>query len=109
LNQSAAVIVCDAVGINFREYAQYLTIYKTERDLLNVVERADPDADTSLLRFCRAALAVNHNLNLASQKSKSADTARLLSVQEELIQRERQENADRQATMEFAWRRQMSL
>jgi hypothetical protein len=108
LNQSAAVIVCDAVGINFREYAQYLTIYKTERDLLNVVERADLDADTLLLRFCRAALAVNHSLNLASQKPKS-DAARLHSVQEELIARERQENADRQAIMNIAWRRQMGL
>ena len=107
LNQSAAVIVCDAVGINYREYAQYLITYKTERDLLNVVERADHDADTSLLRFCRAALAI-HSVNLASSTPKS-DTARLHSVQEELIERERQENADRQATMNIAWRSQMGL
>jgi hypothetical protein len=109
LNQSVAVIVCDAMGISYREYAQYLMTYKTERDLLSVVERADPDADTSLLRFCRAALAVNQSLNLASEKAKSADAARLHSVQEELIERERQENADRQATMNIAWRRQMGL
>ena len=107
LNQSAAVIVCDAVGINYREYAQYLITYKTERDLLNIVERAYPDADTSLLRFCRAVLAV-HSLNLVSPKPKS-DAARLHSVQEELIERERQENADRQATMTTAWRSQMGL
>ncbi len=109
LPADAASLVCDAVGINYREYSQYLMIYKTERDLLNVVERADPDADTSLLRFCRAALAVNQSLNLASQKAKSADAARLHALQEELIERERQENADRQATMTIAWRRQMGL
>ena len=109
LPADAASSLCDALGINYREYAQYLIIYKTERDLLNVVERADPDADTSLLRFCRAALAVNQSLNLASEKSKSADAARHHSVQEELIESERQENADRQATMDIAWRRQMGL
>lgn len=109
LPADAASLVCEAVGINYREYAQYLMIYKTERDLLNVVERADPDADTSLLRFCRAALAVNQSLNLAPQKAKSADAARLHALQEELIDRERQENADRQATMNLAWRRQMGL
>jgi hypothetical protein len=109
LNQSAAVIVCDAVGINSREYRQCLQTYKTERDLMNVVQRADPNADTSLLRFCRAALAINDSLNLASRKSKSADAARRLSVEEELIESARQENAERQATMEIAWRRQMGL
>jgi len=56
-----------------------------------------------------AALAVNHSLNLASQKLNSADAARLHSVQEELIERERQENGDRQATMNIAWRSQMGL
>jgi hypothetical protein len=108
LPADSASLVCEAVGINNREYRQYLHTYKTERDLLNVVERADLDADTLLLRFCRAALAVNHSLNLPSQKPKS-DAARLHSVQEELIARERQENADRQAIMNIAWRRQMGL
>ena len=105
LDQSAAVIVCDAVGINYRGYAQYLMTYKTERDLLNVIERADEDADTSLLRFCRAALAVNHNFDTRSPKPNRD----IHSVQEELIERERQENADRQATLNIAWRRQMGL
>jgi hypothetical protein len=109
LHQSTAWIVCDALGISYREYAQYLIAYKSERDLLNIVERAEPDTNTSLLRFCRAALAVNHSLNLASQKSKSTDAARLHAVQEELIESERQENAERQAAMEIAWRRQMGL
>ncbi len=108
LPADVASVVCEAVGINEREYRQYLQTYRSERDLLNVIEKAQVD-DTSLLRFCRAALAVNHSLNLASQKSKSADAARLHSVQEELIERERQENADRQATMNIAWRRQMGL
>jgi hypothetical protein len=106
LPADAASWVCDAVGINYHEYAGYLITYKMERDLLNIVERADPDAETSLLRFCRAALAVNHSLNLASPKPKRGD---IHSVQEELIERERQENADRQATMNIAWRRQMGL
>jgi hypothetical protein len=77
----------------------------TEPDLLNVVERADPDADTSLLRFCCAALAVNHRLDVAP-KPKRVDWH---SIQEEQIKRERQENADSQARMEFTWRRQMGL
>lgn len=106
LPADVASLVCDAVGINNREYRQYLQSYKTERDLLNVVERADPEADNPLLRFCRAALAVNHSRDVALQKSKRVD---IHSVQEELIQRERQENADRQARLEFAWRRQMGL
>jgi hypothetical protein len=105
LPADAASLVCEAVGINNREYQQYLHIYKTERDLLNVLERADPDADTSLLRFCRAALAVNHGLNVVP-KPKQVDWH---SVQEEQIKRERQENADRQARMNTAWRRQMGL
>jgi hypothetical protein len=107
LPADAACSVCDAVGIKEREYRQYLQTYRSERDLLSVIEKAKVD-DTPLLRFVRAALAVNHSLNLASQKSKN-DAARLHSLQEELIQRERQENADRQATMNIAWRRQMGL
>jgi hypothetical protein len=115
LPTEAASIVCDAVGIKVNEYRQYLQNYRSERDLLNVIEKALVD-DTPLLRFVRAALAVNHSLNLASQKLKSADAARhsratgdIHSVQEELIERERQENADRQATMNIAWRSQMGL
>jgi len=101
----AASLVCEAVGINDLEYRQYLHTYKTERDLLNVVERADPDTDTSFLLFCRAALAVNHSLNVVSKPTR----VDWHSVQEEQIKRERQENAERQARMEFAWRRQMGL
>jgi len=108
LPTEAASIVCDAVGIKVNEYRQYLQNYRSERDLLNVIEKALVD-DTPLLRFVRAALAVNHSLNLASQKLNSADAARLHSVQEELIERERQENADRQATLNIAWRSQMGL
>lgn len=89
LPADTASLVCEDVGINYREYAQYLMTYKSQRDLLNVVERANPDADTSLLRFCRAALAVNHCLNVVP-KPKQVDWH---SVQEEQIQRERQENA----------------
>jgi hypothetical protein len=115
LPADAASLVCEAVGIKEREYRQYLMTYTTEQSLLGVIERAQVD-DTPLLRFVRAALAVNHSLNLASPKPKSADAARhsrgtgdIHSVQEELIERERQENADRQATMNIAWRRQMGL
>ncbi len=98
-------MVCEALEINNREYRQYLHTYKTERDLLGVIERADPNADTSLLRFCRAALAVNHNLDVVP-KPKRVD---FHSLQEEIIERERQENADRQAAMNITWRRQMGL
>jgi len=108
LPTEAASIVCDAVGIKVNEYRQYLQNYRSERDLLTVIAKALVD-DTPLLRFVRAALAVNHSLNLASQKLNSADAARLHSVQEELIERERQENADRQATLNIAWRSQMGL
>jgi hypothetical protein len=107
LPADAACSVCDAVGIKEREYRQYLQTYRSERDLLNVIENAQVD-DTPLLRFVRAALSVNHSLNLDVPRPKN-DAARLHSLQEELIERERQENADRQATMNFAWRRQMGL
>lgn len=79
--------------------------YTTEQTLLDVIERAQID-DTPLLRFVRAALAVNHSLDVSSPKPKRGD---IHSVQEELIERERQENADRQAIMNIAWRRQMGL
>jgi hypothetical protein len=105
LPADAASLVCETIGINNREYRQYLHTYKTERDLLNIVERADPDGDTSFLRFCRAALVVNHRLNVVP-KSKRVDWH---SVEEEQIKRERQENAESQARMEFTWRRQMGL
>jgi hypothetical protein len=107
LPADAACSVCDAVGVAEREYRQYLQSYRSERDLLNVIEKAQVD-DTPLLRFVRAALVVNHSLDLDAPKPQS-DAARLRSLQEELIERERQENADRQATMNIAWRRQTGL
>ncbi len=103
LSPDAASLVCEAVEIKEGEYREYLRTYATEQSLLSVIERAQVD-DTPLLRFCRAALAVNHDLNLAPKKRRD-----IHSVQEELIERERQENADRQATMNVAWRSQMGL
>lgn len=105
LPADVASSVCDSLGIKDREYRQYLQTYRSERDLLNVIEKAQVD-DTPLLRFVRASLAVNHSLNGAAPKPKAGD---IHSVQEELIERERQENADRQARMGIAWRRQMGL
>ena len=98
-------MVCDAVGINYWEYAQYLMTYKTERDLLNVVERTDPDADTSLLRFCRAALAVNHNLDVNYRNRRGIFTP----FKKNSSNASDRKNADRQATINIAWRRQMGL
>jgi hypothetical protein len=106
LSSDAASIICDAVGIKVDDYRQYLQNYRSERDFLNVIEKAQVD-DSSLLRFVRAALVVTHSLNPTSPQPKSA--ARLHSVHEELIERERQENADREATKDLAWRRQMGL
>jgi hypothetical protein len=71
---SVASLICGHLGINYREYLQYLTTYKTERDLLNVIEKAQVE-DSPFLRFCRAALSVCHSLSLAAPR-KSADAAR---------------------------------
>jgi hypothetical protein len=62
LPADAASLVCEAVGIKEREYRQYLQTYRSERDLLNVIEKAEVD-DTPLLRFVRAALSVIHGTN----------------------------------------------
>ena len=64
LPAEAASLVCEAVGIKDREYRQYLYTYRSERDLLDVIEKAQVD-DTPLLRFVRAALAVNHGTNVS--------------------------------------------
>jgi hypothetical protein len=73
---------------------------------LNIVGRADPEGDTSFF----FAFAVLHSLSTTTlngaPKPKRVDWQ---SVQEEQIKRERQENADSQAKMEFTWRRQMGL
>ena len=80
------------------------------QDVLSLQSRvAGAIAEAIRLQMTPGEQAVNQSLNLASQKAKSADAARLHSLQEELIERERQENADRQATMTIAWRRQMGL
>ena len=80
------------------------------QDVLSLQSRvAGTIAEAIRLQMTPGEQAVNQSLNLASQKAKSADAARLHSLQEELIERERQENADRQATMTIAWRRQMGL
>ena len=68
LPADAASLVCDSLGI--KEARQYLQTCRSERDLLNVIEKAQVD-DTPLLRFVRAALAVNHSLNLASPRKKA--------------------------------------
>jgi hypothetical protein len=72
LPADAPAVVCDAVGIKYREYSQYLMTYKTERDLLKVIEQAQVD-DTPFLRFCRASLAVNHGtiISAPSQRKPS--------------------------------------
>ncbi|MBZ5689987.1 MAG: PEP-CTERM sorting domain-containing protein [Acidobacteriia bacterium] len=41
--------------------------YKTERDVLRILEQAQVE-DTPLLRFVRAALAVNHGTNISSPR-----------------------------------------
>jgi hypothetical protein len=64
LPTEAASMVCDAVGIKEREYRRYLQTYRNERDLLNVIEKAEVD-DTPLLRFVRAALSVIHGTNIS--------------------------------------------
>jgi hypothetical protein len=69
LPADAACSVCDAVGIKEREYRQYLQTYRSERDLLSVIEKAKVD-DTPLLRFVRAALAVNHSLSRRTEAKK---------------------------------------
>jgi hypothetical protein len=81
LSADAASLVCEAVGIKDREYRHYLQTYRSERDLLNVIEKAQVD-DTPLLRFVRAALAVNHSLNLAApRKSTGTQTDRPANVE----------------------------
>src|ERR1035437_4536892 len=86
LPAEAASIVCDSLGIKEREYRQYLQTYRSERDLLNVIEKAQVD-DTPLLRFCRAVLAVNHSVNLAAPKTKSAENIERQSGDIEMLTR----------------------
>jgi hypothetical protein len=86
-----------AVGINNREYREYLHSYKTESDLLTVTRHF---FDFAALR------SLSTTTSNVVAKPKRVD---LHSVQEEQIKRERQENADSQARMEFTWRRQMGL
>jgi hypothetical protein len=71
LPADAASLVCDAVEINYREYRQYLHSYRSERDLLNVIEKAEVD-DTPLLRFVRAALSVIHGTNISGPRRRES-------------------------------------
>lgn len=82
LPAEAATLVCEAVGINYREYRQYLNSHRSERDLLGVIEKAQVD-DTPLLRFVRAALAVNHSLNVVPEPRR-ADPDISLSAEDKL-------------------------
>jgi hypothetical protein len=63
----APSLVFEAVGIKDREYRRYLQTYRSERDLLNVIEKAQID-DTPLLRFVRAALSVIHETNISGPR-----------------------------------------
>jgi len=71
LPADAASLVCEAVGIKDREYRQYLQNYRSERDLLNVIEKAEVD-DTPLLRFVRAALSVIHGTNVSGPRRRES-------------------------------------
>jgi hypothetical protein len=71
LPADAASLVCEAVGIKDREYRQYLQTYRSERDLLNVIEKAEVD-DTPLLRFVRAALSVIHGTNVSGPRRRDS-------------------------------------
>jgi hypothetical protein len=67
-----AALICQELGIKYNQYRQYLGTYKTERDLLNVIERAEVD-DSPLLRFCRAARAVIHNTHVGTRRREVTD------------------------------------
>lgn len=71
LPADVASLVCDSLGINYREYRQYLGSYRSEHDLLSVIEKAQVD-DTPLLRFVRAALAVNHGTNISGPRRRES-------------------------------------
>jgi len=71
LPADVASLVCDSLGINFREYRQYLNSYRSECDLLSVIEKAQVD-DTPLLRFVRAALSVIYGTNISGPRRRES-------------------------------------
>jgi DNA repair exonuclease SbcCD ATPase subunit len=63
--------ICAGLGINHNEYRQYLMTYKTERDLLQVIEQAQV-TDTPFLRFVRATLSVIHGANISGPRRRES-------------------------------------
>jgi hypothetical protein len=63
---SAAKVFLPMLGLDYIEHARMMLNYKTERELLQIVERA-VNGDGTLSRFARARLAVNHQTAIASK------------------------------------------
>lgn len=93
LEPSVAERVCQSVGIKYNEYRQYLMTYSTFRSLSDVIERADSDADSTLLRFCRAAIVLSNPTEPTPKKDFDPSSLRTLEDQltEVRAQRERLE------------------
>jgi hypothetical protein len=70
LTPAQASRVCEGVGLHYNDYAQWLRNYSTFRQLNDVIEKARIDT-SPLLRFCRAALAVNHQVAVAEPRRKA--------------------------------------
>jgi hypothetical protein len=66
-SESAARLFLPMLGLNYVEYARMMLNYKTDRELLDIVEKAVNDGPLS--RFARARLAVNHHTAVAARPS----------------------------------------
>ena len=85
----AASIICDGVGLHYNEYALWLRTYPTFRQLSDVIEKATAVDDLPLLRFCRASLAINHQVALPEPRSRltpSRENVEMLTAEEKITQ-----------------------
>jgi hypothetical protein len=64
--EPAARLFLPMLGLDYVEYARMMLNYKTDRELLRIVENA-VNGDGPLSRFARARLAVNHQAAIAAK------------------------------------------
>jgi len=83
--ESAARLFLPMLGLDYVEYARMMLNYKTDRELLDIVEKA-VNGDGPLSRFARARLAVNHQTAVAAKPSPQPFVPDTRSAEEKLAE-----------------------
>jgi hypothetical protein len=83
--ESAARMFLRMLGLDYTDYARMMLNYKTEQELLRVVEKA-VNGDGPLSRFARARLAVNHQTAVVARPSPQPFVPDTRSAEEKLAE-----------------------